>query len=72
MYFCIATKVQLRCLLNISGAGRYFGKRTLMRTHPLNLDACMHACMIVHVFSRVQLSKEPLTQTTQTKEDTNI
>lgn len=27
--------------------------------------------MIVHVFSRVQLSKEPLTQTTQTKEDTN-
>lgn len=33
---------------------------------------CMHACMIVHVFSRVQLSKEPLTQTTQTKEDTNI
>lgn len=44
MYFCIATKVQLRCLLNISGAGRYFGKRTLMRTHPLNLDACMHDC----------------------------
>lgn len=68
MYFCIATKVQLRCLLNISGAGRYFGKRTLMRTHPLILDACM----IVYVFSRVQLSKEPLTQTTQTKEDTNI
>lgn len=68
MYFCIATKVQLRCLLNISGAGRYFGKRTLMRTHPLILDACM----IVYVFSGVQLSKEPLTQTTQTKEDTNI
>lgn len=39
-----------------------------MRTHPLILDACM----IVYVFSGVQLSKEPLTQTTQTKEDTNI
>lgn len=39
-----------------------FWEEDLMRTHPLNLDACM----IVHVFSRVQLSKEPLTQTTQT------